>query len=95
MARFRATMQGQRGSASRLGSAKTGITARVNGWNVGVSVMAEALDDKDRVWLTATGGSNGATLERCLGYIELRDSVPVFVAYADVMRYGSKKAKAS
>ncbi len=40
MARFRATIQGQRGAASRLGSAKSGITATVNGWNAGIRVSA-------------------------------------------------------
>lgn len=33
MARFRATIRGQRGQASRLGSAASGIVANINGWN--------------------------------------------------------------
>lgn len=71
MARFRATIKGQRGSASRLGSATSGIVANVNGWNLGIQVVA--MDDRaatmeggkpgkdsDRFEVRATGGSNGS-----------------------------------
>ena len=38
MAQFRATIQGQRGVASRLGSKKSGLEVTANGWGVGVRV---------------------------------------------------------
>lgn len=61
MARFRATIRGGRGEASRLGNAQSGIKAHVNGWNVGVSVEAEAVaGNADMFYVYATGGSNGS-----------------------------------
>jgi hypothetical protein len=61
MAQFRATIVGQRGEASRLGNKKTGLVARVNGWNLGVRVEADYDADFDRDTFTVylTGGSNG------------------------------------
>ena len=61
MARFRATMQGQRGMASRLGSTKSGINVRVNGWNLGVSVYGYVDPDsgQDTFLVFRTGGSHG------------------------------------
>ena len=55
-------MQGQRGMASRLGNAKTGITAHVNGWNCGIQVIAHVNDKGEDVFdVWQTGGSNGYT----------------------------------
>ena len=52
-------MQGQRGTASRLGNAKTGITARVNGWDLGIMVSGHVDDDgHDTFMVYQTGGSN-------------------------------------
>lgn len=60
MARFRATIKGQRGEASRLGSAKSGIVARVRGWDVGVQVVADVdADGRDVLHVFRDGGSNG------------------------------------
>ena len=62
MAQFRATIKGQRGQASRLGSKETGIVADINGWNLGVRVEAfyDADSDQDIFTVFETGGSNGA-----------------------------------
>lgn len=61
MAHFRATIQGNRGVASRLGSEGSGITAVINGWDSGIIV--EGWYDKklgiDVFCVTKTGGSNG------------------------------------
>ena len=40
MTRFRATIQGNRGAASRLGGVNSGVEASVNGWDIGVGVKA-------------------------------------------------------
>ena len=59
MARFRGTIQGGRGEASRLGH--KGLRASINGWDVGVRVYASVGDDgEDVICVIATGGSNGA-----------------------------------
>ena len=61
MAHFRATIQGMRGEASRLGSASGGISANVNGWNGGVSIRAHYDEEKgcDVFTVRRTGGSRG------------------------------------
>lgn len=79
MARFRATIQGQRGEASRLGGAKSGIHADVNGWSVGVRVDGnEGPDGNDAFDVWATGGSNGRHSSRLLGRVRLIDGKPAF-----------------
>ena len=57
MAHFRATIQGNRGMASRLGTKKTGLQASVNGWNVGVTVEALHINGEDTINVFITGGS--------------------------------------
>lgn len=61
MARFRATIQGCRGMASRLGGEKSGIDASINGWNIGISVRAYVNDkgqDIIEAWTTNGSGYN-------------------------------------
>lgn len=74
MARFRATIKGQRGQASRLGSPKSGITANVNGWDVGIRVVGSVdnlgIDVYD-VYLT--GGSHAAHSPVHLGRFDASD----------------------
>lgn len=67
MARFRATIKGARGQASRLGNAKSGLLVTANGWDCGISVEADIRDGVDifHVWLT--GGSNGHKSSRLIG----------------------------
>jgi hypothetical protein len=72
MARFRATIVGQRGEASRLGSAKSGLTARVNGWYSGIRVEAGVdQDGADRFEVFTTGGSNGSARDRHVGTVRM------------------------
>lgn len=59
MAQFRATIQGQRGEVSRLGSRKSGITARINGWHSGIRVEAFERNGLDCFDVYQTGGSTG------------------------------------
>ena len=67
MARFRATIQGQRGYVSRLGSAKSGLTVTLNGWGGGITVTAYVnVAGQDCFEVTQTGGSNGKTPSRIL-----------------------------
>ena len=57
MARFRATIQGNRGMASRLGHKC--LDASINGWNLGVKVYAYVNEKgKDEFKVFQTGGSN-------------------------------------
>jgi len=78
MPRFRATIRGNRGEASRLGSAKSGIKAEVNGWDLGVDVFARDEDGEDELHVYMTSGSNGRTHERHVGTVRLVDGVPTW-----------------
>ena len=56
MARFRGTVQGGRGSVSRLGHTATGMVTVTNGWDSGVKVEAvagEGFADEFRVYKTS------------------------------------------
>lgn len=79
MAQFRATIQGQRGQASRLGSKSSGIRTRTNGWHSGVLVEGRAHDSGDQFRIFATGGSSGAGMEY-LGAVMVLDGKVAFVA---------------
>lgn len=59
MAQFYGHMQGNRGTATRMGTKDSGITAHIRGWNVGISITCH-VDDKGNDVCVAheTGGSN-------------------------------------
>lgn len=84
MARFIATVQGQSGPASRIGSAGSGIESHPRGWNVGVRVVGavdpETGEDVFRIY--ATRGSNGGDFGTLLGTLTAQngrgDFVPTF-----------------
>lgn len=72
MAQFRATIQGNRGEASRLGTKSSGIEARINGWDSGVRVDAAhsiGTDNRDHFHIYATGGSNHAKADGYIGEV--------------------------
>ena len=58
MARFRGTIQGSRGDASRLGTPRSGLTVTADGWDIGCRVEMTAEDGEDRIRVYLTGGSN-------------------------------------
>lgn len=59
MARFYGSIRGNRGEATRMGSAKSGFFGSINGWNVGASVSLSDDKGKDCVSVRITSGSNG------------------------------------
>lgn len=69
VARFYASIQGQRGEATRMGSASSGIRGHVRGWNVGVAVEGRDDSGRDVFDVFATGGSNGTEAFR-LGTVQ-------------------------
>jgi hypothetical protein len=71
VAQFRATIQGNRGEASRLGSKTSGIHATINGWNIGVTVdiLSNQQTGKDEIRVCRTGGSNGGGGNKTLAVI--------------------------
>lgn len=79
MAQFRATIQGGRGEAARLGHKTTGIEANVNGWDSGVKVSGYHTDDADKFDIYMTTGSSGDGRELYLGTVKITEEGPVFV----------------
>ncbi len=77
MAHFYGMIQGQRGMASRLGNKKSGLWAKVNGWDAGITVEAHA-GDVDAFDVYMTSGSNGGNWTKHLGRVVLRDGLPAW-----------------
>jgi len=77
MAQFRATIKGQRGEASRLGSKASGLKITVNGWDIGLLAYAEHQNDEDVIELYATGGSSASFSDVLLGFVKLGPNGPV------------------
>ena len=76
MSHFYASIQGNRGEATRQGSKDSGIYGHVRGWDVGAQVTCYVDGEgRDRVSVRLTGGSNGAVAGKCLGeyYCEDRE----------------------
>ena len=80
MARYRATIKGQRGEASRLGSTSHPPVVTINGGECGVRVVAVSSDadgiTQDTFKIYATGGSNsryGEYSDRLIGIIREPD----------------------
>jgi len=68
MSRFYGSMQGNRGEATRQGSANSAMYAHIRGWDIGASVKCGVgPDGNDRVTVSITRGSNGHGTERPLG----------------------------
>ena len=69
MARFRGVVQGNRGEASRLGAKSSGITAQINGWDIGISIVGryDEKGDCDVFAVYLTGGSNGPEKNDLIG----------------------------
>lgn len=71
MAHFIAGIHGNRGSASRLGTKSSGISAYIQGWDSGVLVTGWHLPatDQDVFEIYATHGSNNAGADRFVGTV--------------------------
>lgn len=58
MAKFRGTVQGNRGETSRLGSKNSGMRTSLNSWDKGIDVVASVQRDKIVFEIFETGGSD-------------------------------------
>jgi hypothetical protein len=76
MARFYGSMRGNRGEVTRLGSGKSGITAHVRGWDIGVTVriFVDRETGKDAIEVLQTGGSNKPNSSKLLAEIMEEES---------------------
>ena len=71
MSHFYASMQGNRGEATRCGSKQSGIDAHIRGWNSGVRVSCRynKTTGRDECFIYATGGSNRSSQDIELGSV--------------------------
>tara|TARA_R100001594_G_C3905093_1_gene231883 strand:- start:72 stop:317 length:246 start_codon:yes stop_codon:yes gene_type:complete len=68
MAQFKAEIQGNRGSVSRLGHKTTGIQGHICGWNSGIRVEGHYDDDLGDIFMIyQTSGSGMKRREVLLG----------------------------
>lgn len=72
VARFYGIIKGRSKTAvTRLGSERSGLTAHVRGWNVGVFIRCEVDEDgKDTLRIYRTKGSNNPTLQELIAEIK-------------------------
>ena len=74
MARFYASIQGDRGEATRKGNTKSGLAGNIRGWNVGARVLMSADEnDEDVCTVYLTAGSNGKRGSVCIGRFKVED----------------------
>ena len=61
MAQFYASIEGNRGEATRMGTKASGIKGHIRGWRVGVRAECyhDAKTGKDEIFVYSTAGSNG------------------------------------
>jgi hypothetical protein len=69
MSRFIGYVRGSRGEASRLGTEKSGLRVKANGWGAGVQVVARAQGDSDEFYVWATGGSGGGGQDKLVAKV--------------------------
>jgi hypothetical protein len=63
MGRFYASIQGNRGMATRMGNKSSGIDGHIRGWEVGVRVSCyyDEVHDRDICEVYRTGGSHNSS----------------------------------
>ena len=66
MARFYASIQGNRGEATRMGSANSGIEGHIRGWHLGVRVEMDVdpHTGNDRLTVYRTSRSNRTEMDK-------------------------------
>jgi hypothetical protein len=66
MARFYAEIQGNRGEATRMGTAESGMRSHIRGWHNGAAVGMRANGDVDYCDISLTSGSSGYASQHAL-----------------------------
>ena len=73
MSRFYASIEGNRGPATRMGTPNSGISGHVRGWNMGIRVEGYDYEGSDHFRVYLTGGSNGACSDQLVGEFSTRE----------------------
>lgn len=66
MAQFYASIQGNRGGSTRMGTKASGISGHIRGWEVGCRVDMSHEGGVDVCRVYRTGGSNGSRQDEVL-----------------------------
>lgn len=66
MAQFYASIQGNRGEATRVGTKSSGIVGHIRGWEVGARVYCSHENGHDVVRVYKTSGSTGREREKLI-----------------------------
>jgi|ETNvirnome_2_130_1030620.scaffolds.fasta_scaffold03350_6 hypothetical protein len=77
MSHFYASIQGNKGEATRCGTKGSGIQSHIRGWDSGVQVGALHGEKGDRFIICITDGSNG-TRSHYVGDVTIEDGCVVF-----------------
>jgi len=67
MAQFYAEIHGNRGAASRQGTAKSGLSGHIRGWGIGARVHMTEENGEDVCYVYLTSGSHNHHSSRFLG----------------------------
>lgn len=80
MARFFLTARNGRGNETSVGGRTSVEQAHIRGWNAGIKVSTNHGEkgQPDELAVYMTGGSNGHTTDRLLGYVRDTPDGPVF-----------------
>ena len=76
MARYYAEIEGNRGAATRMGTAKSGMDSHTRGWDLGIKVWCRPdpkNPEQDLVCIGLTGGSNDPHVRKDLGTFTVAD----------------------
>lgn len=74
MSRFYASIQGNRGQATRQGTPKSGIEGHIRGWDIGAKISCWVnKEGKDVVQVAITGGSSDSGIKKDLGMFTRED----------------------
>lgn len=71
MSRFYGEIKGNRGKATRMGTEKSGFSAHIRGWHVGVKVYCFVDEDgSDAILVSQTGGSRSPSVVKQIALIK-------------------------
>jgi len=80
MSRFYASIQGNRGAATRQGTSQSGVFGHLRGWHVGVRVnMVDDEEGRDVGYIYLTSGSNDDRSLQYIGKVIIKGSLPQFI----------------
>ena len=74
MSRFYANIQGNRGEATRMGTAESGLYGHIRGWDVGIAVQCYVDNTgEDEIRVELTSGSNKKKRSKLIGHFTALD----------------------